>query len=70
MNRVSSGVSRVLRSCDCIKYETMLISEGFDRVDSLARMDNDDMVAMGIPQKEGDKIREAARNYINRGGRK
>ena len=53
-------VSQVLKSCGCLQYEQVLISEGFDRLQSLASLQKDDLVALGISMREGDMIKREA----------
>ncbi len=58
----------VLKSCGCLQYEKVLISEGFDRLESLVGLEKDDLTALGISEREGDLIRRTAEKMVK--GRK
>ncbi len=53
-------VMEVLKSCSCLQYEKVLLSEGFDRLESLIALEKDDLTALGISEREGDLIRTSA----------
>jgi hypothetical protein len=61
-------VIAVLKSCGCLQYEKVLLSEGFDRLESLLGLEKDDVTALGMSEREGDLIRRAAEKMVK--GRK
>ncbi len=61
-------VMEVLKSCGCLQYENILLSEGFDRLESLVALEKDDLTALGMSEREGDLIRRAAEKMVK--GRK